>query len=185
MWCQQTGFAALPFSDLKNSSDLTTGCKPQQTDEMRKLVKKRRQRKRGRLHGERRVRRENCQSLQSYTSHQCLCLLDTPYHAAHGAPSNSTRSPTSPGSAPHSGVCAAKEGAARISTLHVALLKNWGLASASGAGTPRKGEIVSTQTPPQSLYLWGLSVCTWNDCHCFKLELGKLMMERRETSRNI
>lgn len=100
-----------------------------------------------------------------------------------GAPSNSTRSPTSPRSAPHSSGCAAKEGVARISTLHVALLKNWGLASASGARALRKREIVSIV--PQSLHLWGLSVFTWNDCYCFKLELGKLIMEGRETSRNI
>lgn len=47
VWCQQTGFAALPFADLKNSSDLTAGCKPQQADETREMVKKKRERKRG------------------------------------------------------------------------------------------------------------------------------------------
>lgn len=110
----------------------------------------------------------------------------SPWHtlpADYGAPSNSTRSPTLPRSAPHSGAWAAKDGVTHISTLHMPLLKSRGLASASGARTPGKREIVSIV--PQNLHLWDLSVFSWNDCYCFKLGFEKLIMEGRETSRNI
>lgn len=108
-----------PFADLKNSSDLTAGCKPQQTDETREMVKKRRERKRGWLR-RKRADEENCQSLLSYTSHRCLYLLDTPFQQStvHLAippapPLCLAVLPT-----PHSSGCAATEGVTRISVLH-------------------------------------------------------------------
>lgn len=120
-------------------------------------------RERGRLHGERQVRRENWQSLRSLTSHQRL----PPPH-----PIKSTLSLALPLSTPCSRVCAANGGC----SMHFYPSQRFGcqLGLPSGAGTPN-GMRELLPTVPQSL-----SGFTWNKGCCFKSELGKILTERRE-----
>lgn len=94
-------------------------------------------------------------------------------------PMVSQRFPCSPRwahSTPLCRVCAAKGGTQSFSALPVALLQP------QEPEPPEKREIIPIA--PQSLHLWGLSVFTWNDCYCSKLELGELITDGRETSRN-
>lgn len=102
------------------------------------------------MHGKRQMNRENFQSLLSYTSHRRLppphpIMQPVVLLAIPPAPSLRLSVLRTPGSA-------AKEGEACISTHHVALLKNWSLASDSGAGTPTEKEISSPLYPKVCIF---------------------------------